>query len=778
MTEHERIDQIEQSLAGLEKQLYSLKAELRDLKQATAAESVPATVTASDTVPVKPAAAAASVSNTPKPVSEPAFTASAAPAKASSSAANQAAPHANNKKTSSRFEENLGGKVMGIVAAILVFVGLLLFGSMLYERLGDTARVAILFLFSFLILGTGLFLERRHASRFTTSLIGCGFGAVYISLFITALYYQMLTTEPLYILLFFWLITVGLYVFRKQSFTVALLGQGGMAFSVLFGCVGVESAGQFTFLCFYFALLSLLYLWIVLWRFLPSTKDKPYSWIHLVAVGLNVIQLWTLAANYSFFFGKWGEFGGKNLPVGILLALYCLVLPLFFLLRQRAMAELFLLPWKTYKRPIDEKTFPVYKNGLLSVIVFSINQIATWIVFSQIANVVFEAELPHCLFVLLGLLLSFLIAELFGPTGTEGYGVGIVTALALCFSFGLYSAPGVIAPLVSMVFCTVTALFGILGTEYPLCTVYSEKSHRWEYSCREIKGRRFEKFTSCVYFIPLMCSYHYDDPVGKLLLITLFGLFFLSAAFLYLYRDGREHPFNDAWKTVLYVTGMIFLFWTSGSFLGFTDLRDVEQMVIALTLLVACNSICYYSGFRKKLAEPDVTDDASTLVIRLVHTALWIWGMALLHSGSVTEHPFLCMWLIVLTLFLCGSGMHEQYKRYRNHTGLGIYFGLRVTLYVLVVLAAFEGIEGYVISCTLLMLAILAILAGFPLRLAPLRIYGLCLAMFAVVKLLMIDVEHDNSMETVLCFLGAGILCFAINFIYNHVKKWFQDEDD
>ena len=95
---------------------------------------------------------------------------------------------------------------------------------------------------------------------------------------------------------------------------------------------------------------------------------------------------------------------------------------------------------------------------------------------------------------------------------------------------------------------------------------------------------------------------------------------------------------------------------------------------------------------------------------------------------------------------------------------------------LIAVMAAFDGIEGYVISCLLLVLAILFVLAGFPLRLAPLRIYGLCLAMFAVIKLLMIDVEHDNSMETVLCFLGAGILCFAINFIYNHVKKRFKSE--
>lgn len=103
-----------------------------------------------------------------------------------------------------------------------------------------------------------------------------------------------------------------------------------------------------------------------------------------------------------------------------------------------------------------------------------------------------------------------------------------------------------------------------------------------------------------------------------------------------------------------------------------------------------------------------------------------------------------------------------------------MYFGIRITVYLLVVLTAFQGIEGYVISCALLLLAIAAVLAGFPLRLAALRIYGLCLAMFAVIKLLMADLRHDNSMETVLCFLCAGILCFAINFIYNHVKKRFE----
>lgn len=751
MTEHERIDQIEQSLIGLEKQLYSLKAELRDLKQAIATKSaVSETVTVSDTVQ----------------------------AKASSTAAKQTTPLNNNKKTASRFEDNLGGKVMGIVAAVLVFIGLLLFGSMLYERLGDAARVSILFLISFLILGAGLFLEKKRRSRFTTSLIGCGFGAVYISLFISALYYQMFGKEVLYSLLFLWLISIGLYVFHKHSATVALLGQIGISFSVIFGGLGVESKGLFTFLCFYFTILSLLYLWLVLWRFLPDMQKKPFTWLHLTAVVLNLLQLWVLASCYDSLFGKWGELGGKNWTAGILLCLYCLTLPLFLMIRQRTMANLSLWPKTTSKRTINEETFPVYKEGLFSIFLFTLQQLITWGVYSKIFGVLFEADVPEGLFILFGLLASFLLLSVFGATGTEGRGACIVNVLALCILLLTNDFPTLLQLLLPMLFATVTALLGLFGTEYPLQTVLNPETRRWESLCREERGRCFEKFTSCVYFFPLLLSYSYDDPVGYLLWIVLFGLLFFGASFTFLYRDGRSQRFGDAWKVTLYSFAVFFLFITFAYLVGHLDVTDVEQQIAVLTVLTLCNCAALYSGFRKKLNEPKTTDAPTDTMVHLVHNGLWIWGIAIFHSGTMENHPFLCGWMLLLTLFLCGSGMYEQYNRYRNKPGLGIYFGLRVTLYMIVILAAFDGIPGYIFSCVLLLLAVLAVLTGFPLRLAPLRIYGLCLAMFAVVKLLMIDVEHDNSMETVLCFLGAGILCFIINYIYNHVKKRFQNNAD
>lgn len=796
MTEQERISQIENSLSGLENQVRTLRAELNELKESrrTASVTVPQSTSAlvseevsAPATDLAPAVASVSAEYPTQVItaqtSATQKTAAQTPATQTTSAPKPAAPKAGTsktpaKKTASGFEENVGGKVMGIVAAVLIFIGLFLFGSMLYERLGDTARIAILFIVSFLILGAGLFLERKRESWFTTSLVGCGFGAVYISLFITGLYYGRFEKEVLYFLILFWLIGIGLYVFHRQSYTVAFLGQIGIAFSVILGSFGIDSAGQFTFLCIFFAVLSLLYLWIVLWRFLPDTEKKPFSWIHLTAFGLNLLQLWVLTINYGNLFGERGDLGGKNWTAGILLCLYSLVQPLFFLLRQRAAANLSLMPQTAEKRRINTRTLPVYKAGFAFVWIFTVHQFLVWGVFSVVPHTLFEADVPEGLFLVAGLLVSYLILQFFGPTGTEGRGATIINAVAVFFLICDYDYTPFLSILILALFCAVTLLFGMFGSEYPVRSVRNACTQRFEYLCKEEKGHSFDKFTACVYLLPILGSFDHDGDAFILFLITAIGIAFFAGSFVFLYRAGRDHRCADGFKVVLYLFGIVYLSTNTSFLIGDAIEEEILRIAVVLTVLTLGNCAALYSGFRKKLSDTRLTDATANIFVRIVHNILWIWGIVMLHSGAMEDHPFLCVWTILLTLYLCGSGMYEQYKTYRDKTGLGVYFGLRITFYILAVITAFDGVEGYVTSCILLVLAILFVLAGFPLRLAPLRIYGLCLAMFAVVKLLMIDVEHDNSMETVLCFLGAGVLCFAINFIYNYVKKRFKNNID
>lgn len=375
-------------------------------------------------------------------------------------------------------------------------------------------------------------------------------------------------------------------------------------------------------------------------------------------------------------------------------------------------------------------------------------------------------------------MISYLLLQFFGPTGTEGRGATIINAVAVIILVCDYDYTAFLSILILVLFCAVTLLFGMFGSEYPVRSVRNACTHRFEYLCKEEKGHSFDKFTACVYLLPILYSYNYDNDPFILFLITSIGIAFFTGSFVFLYRAGRNRRCADGFKVVLYLFGIVYLSANTSFLIGDVIEEEILRIAVVLTVLALGNCAALYSGFRKKLSDSNLTDTTANVFVRIIHNILWIWGIVLLHSGAMEDHPFLCLWMILLTLYLCGSGMYEQYKAYSDKPGLGVYFGLRITFYMLAVITAFDGVEGYVISCILLVLAILFVLAGFPLRLAPLRIYGLCLAMFAVVKLLMIDVEHDNSMETVLCFLGAGILCFAINFIYNYVKKRFQNNID
>lgn len=796
MTELEKIDQIEQALATLEKEVSSLKGQLAELRQSQSPAPVPVQTAISSTPAPRQAAPGAvpdragmpftansnaSPAN-PHMAAKTATVSSAAvrpdiKASTSASGANSTGQTVAKPASSSRFEENLGGKVMGIVAAVLVFVGLFLFGSILYERLGDTARIIMLFLISFVILGAGLFLERRKQSWFTTSLIGCGFGAVYISLFITTLYYGRLTTETLYILLVFWLTSVGLYVFYRKSCIAALLGQTGITFSVIFGSLGADTRELFNFLCIYSAAISLLYLWTVLWRFLPAAKDKPYPWIHLVAAALNTLQLLCLSPSYQQLFGAYGEIG-RNWTAGVVLCLYCLVLPVFFLLRQRLLAKLPLLPWVPHTRMLTKENFSFYKTGNAAAFVYALYQIVCCIVFRTVTDGLLEAEIPSALFCLAGILLFWLFLEFFGTIGTEGQGACIITAVAIFFL--IQNLPRELQYLIPGTFAVMAAAFGLLRTEYPVLYERDPATTKWSLVCKKQNGRWLEKFTAVLCLPLLLLFYRSEDGWGAFWCLSLFGLFFFTACFCFLYKKGRMHRFAEAWKKELYLSFLFHAGWITAHFCDLlpVELSQITKMTALLTALTLINSIAFYSRFRRLLASPGETGKNTTVLLRVIHSALWLWGLVLFRESANRNSPVLCVWLLLLTLFLCGSGMYEQYKTYREKKGLGVYFGLRITIYLLVVLTAFQGIEGYIISCALLLLAIAAVLAGFPLRLAPLRIYGLCLAMFAIIKLLMADLRHDNSMETVLCFLGAGALCFAINFIYNHVKKLFERPDD
>ena len=129
----------------------------------------------------------------------------------------------------------VGIRGMGIVASILVFISFILFAMYLIPGLTDEIKMALMFIISGGLTAVGLFFWlRKKESLFFLSLGACGIGALYISLFVSNIYFGMIEQIPLYILLLIWAAGV-LYLSKIKPLLFEIIGLSGIIISVMLG---------------------------------------------------------------------------------------------------------------------------------------------------------------------------------------------------------------------------------------------------------------------------------------------------------------------------------------------------------------------------------------------------------------------------------------------------------------------------------------------------------------------------------------------------------------
>ena len=77
-----------------------------------------------------------------------------------------------------------------------------------------------------------------------------------------------------------------------------------------------------------------------------------------------------------------------------------------------------------------------------------------------------------------------------------------------------------------------------------------------------------------------------------------------------------------------------------------------------------------------------------------------------------------------------------------------------------------------------LLLGAILVVSGFVFKTKNVRVYGLVLLLFYVIKITFIDIGvSDLSVESILTLLVSGIVCFGVSFIYNKIDRFYASED-
>ena len=199
-------------------------------------------------------------------------------------------------------EKTIGRSLMGIFASVLIFISLILFATLLLPYFNDTAKMITTYVVSFAFLGGGLWkLRREKQNGFFLALTGCGFGALYISLLLSNLYFKVLGDIPLYILICIWGVAVCFFA-RERSKIFQVIGELGIAVSLLFGCVmcvDIQDTAKYMALLIFYCISSAVFYVVHYEReFNRNLIHHIFNTIHLIILYIASYELLDSGAEY------------------------------------------------------------------------------------------------------------------------------------------------------------------------------------------------------------------------------------------------------------------------------------------------------------------------------------------------------------------------------------------------------------------------------------------------------------------------------------------------
>lgn len=585
---------------------------------------------------------------------------------------------------------------MGVLASILVFLGLSMFGVVIFNKIGEGAKSLILLAVSAFFTSFGLIKMKKDSKYyiFFTSLASCGLGAFYITFMIMYFGFGIFSMFGVCIVLLLWTIATAL-LSRYKANIFTFICYAGTAISTVL-CSLQWKNSPISLIFYYVSLILLFFL----------HREKEYNKSGFYFIQLPVMSMLLMLLN------------GRNHPITVfvimVIALLALILQnLCFRLKEQNTAVLFITTLLTVGTTILGMAMinDITKYSGLCKLLFMV----IMIVLTLLYYLVYRKSS-----------LKFLYYVLFFMTAASG------AILYYNLTFLFYLPLIILGMILRKRYLRYTG-YGFLM----LGTFLAEKS--W-----------LTELTDSV--IPTL---------WVLLAITIL-LFVLNIAF----KDVID-------KYIL--TGLIFLV------LSALNGRGCLTGAIAFTVFSAF-AIFMCTKFYSKIGNDPTIVNGIPIPGTVMKIIMMITGIVMIFMESTNLHivkdlantkwlSAIIIMLVTLVLFIMNT--KKMFIAAKKTPVWGVLICAKFTIYILACLIKFDTVN-YLISVIGLVVAIACISIGFSMRHKEFRIYGLVLSLICVAKLILLDISYNTILLRPVGFVVAGLLCFAISWIYSRLEKKIQ----
>lgn len=685
------------------------------------------------------------------------------------------------EKRQRNIEGNIGKNLMSILASLLIFIGLVSFVVLIYDNLSELTRFIGMYALSFAFTAVGFWRVSKAPNVFSKSLLSCGIGAVFISIFLSHFYFNYIGELALFGLLIVWsVITFSFYIKLKSSLFI-IISYLGFSSALLLG--GLSSYGKNLIMFSGLLILQMVFATVMTSDKIEITDKYKrlttfMTLITAIALGgaasvqfemrfnhINTLpEIIYLLSVFALVFFNLNIFG-KNmkkenqfkypllLALGITIANISLVNSIGqnFVRNSYSVDPLF-CHLTECPGTIETLTFEPVNSfafvGLFMFILFILQFIYFFIDSKKIDN----KKVSYLPYIMAGISAYCLGAPIFETVTTiTGFLIVAIPLLVIFFitkESGYFIMSAIIAGIgsvygsqqISMTFLykhtPIAILFVVLSLLYPIIAGIVMKK-------QTDKKISFTHYIS-TFFTYIFVSGLFTEYIGS----VISGKHTLTAEGILEYNNLEYGSFN--WGIYHTLTPIVILL-----------------IILAFTCFVR------YSGFYMD----------GCLSLRKLETKGWLFsinnfitlvattcGAFLLYSLHYSE--IIRFLMLIVAFSLCFIGTRDYLNSGRRFAGYVV--ALKTTFLTNVAINAYlykYNDISYIYSVVCLLLAITFIVLGFKFKIKSFRFYGLALSLLSVLKLVLIDISYADSISRIISFIVSGLLCFGIVWIYNRMQS-------
>ena len=726
-------------------------------------------------------------------------------------------------------EANIGKNVMGILASLLIFIGIASFVVFVFQDMSEILKFALMHIFSFGLFGLGLWRVGKNKNGFSLSLSGCGIGAVFISILLSYFYFNFLTSQLLLFgLLVGWSAIVLLLSKRYESDIFVIISYIGFYIALLLGAWSdMVLVGDPVNTVAIMVILHSIFIYLIGSKNIPISelfyKIFPFvsllgSFILILNIGNADYYVWSafqlesivlvfamicqMVASLGYIKNLCGNIHlNPALLTGVLLFTMIVNItgfsvlstnyykgedtePLFHTILETEEERNRQTIYFDYDDDYDYELYDYYeeqgidiryahKNDNGQFEVHNDNAVSVFLLLSAICHLVF---------------IEWLRLKEKYPIIRDICLYGLVGLLAITLSTNMFATictlmgTTIFAGLLLWYGKDDKAMFKMSLIAYFIglfagCTEYGMSfldDFLWAYCIFAVLNLIYLVFAGLIlkkHYHLSNKAWYYIAGIISILFLTNIPADYISNTTSEMYRIFYENSIKDM---VFVQAPEKYYEQAMYKFLEYDLALIINFVVLTIVgLFVKLSSFCQnwdnVNGLRK--SEDEKLDFVYNLNNGL-NCIMLIMGVSLIHSMEpIGIIQFL---IIMMSSLLCFIGSRELLSR--NSRILEYYVGIKATLFINLVMGAFIDSDlGYIYSIVCLLIAVASIIWGFREELKSFRLYGLILSLCSVLKLVMIDISYDNSLGRIFSFIASGLLCFLIVWIYNKMSEKLKE---